>query len=920
MGHLGDGSLERLFDMADGMDNYRLDGECICKACVQGRMKGRPHNSRLRRGEHTNFLIHSDIAGPIDPPGFDGSQYLITILDDYDQCAEIVPLRHRSDGSRVLINYMLRNVRPELPFKFIHFDRAGENRSEELTAFALDKGIVLEYTDTEQHQANGCAEVLNDKVETRLMPTMLTAGLDPRYWPPVVQFGIAYLRDRSPTSRLDCTPFEMRSGLRPNLAHVRKIGSAAFVLKPSAKRKRHAIGEPKTHDMKLLGFKSNSTYIVTTPSGGWTERTDVVFEEHWHHHGAPAPAESTATIESGGNTREVTPPVTDDIADTIMSDTAAAATAIERQQATDQGLRRPRFEWQTVTPMEDQRPHDLGARLDESHIIEGKRQRRPTQRLHLLFHVIMTANVANQYTHYILDEPKTLEEAQARFDWSEWKKATDAEVASLRKNVTWRLKRRTLVNGKVLRGKWVFKIKLNPDGSINKYKARWVVRGFEQEEGGDFNEVFAPTVKPMSYKLLFALAAAFDWEIEQMDVATAFLYGNVEEDVFVEQPHGYEEGDGEDVCHLHKALYGLKQSPRIWYKTLAEYLESIGYTALSSDMSVFIRDTTIVAVYVDDILIIGPNKKQIENTKKALGERFNMTDLGPCYHYLGMTVCRDRKKRIIHLGQKTYIQRFLEEHGFWSEGRIGSTDTPMSTTANLQPAPDNYHAPEDLRKRYQRVVGSLMYAMLGTRPDIAYSVSVVSRFASNPTEQHWTGVKRILRYLRTTIDYQLVFNDTFETLTGFTDASWGDDASRRSTSGYLFSVGSAVISWQSKRQPTVALSTCEAEFVGQTHAAKEAIWLRDLLRELGHEQLGATVIYGDNAGAVALSRNPQYHSRTKHIGIQHAWQREKVEDGVIDVQWIETKKQTADGLTKPLPKAAFAEFRHSLGLRKETDI
>ena len=210
-----------------------------------------------------------------------------------------------------------------------------------------------------------------------------------------------------------------------------------------------------------------------------------------------------------------------------------------------------------------------------------------------------------------------------------------------------------------------------------------------------------------------------------------------------------------------------------------------------------------------------------------------------------------------------------------------------------------------------------MYAMLGTRPDIAYAVSVVSRFAANPTDHHYAAVKRILRYLKGTIDYQLTFSGDLNNLKGYTDSDWaGDTDTRRSTSGYVFNIGSGALSWSSKRQATVALSSCEAEFFGQTQAAKEAIWLRNLLSELKPtDNVPKTVVlYGDNQGAIALSKDPVFHPRTKHVAIQLKWQREKVAEGDVDIKWTSTDTQIADGLTKPLAKDAFQSFRKALGL------
>lgn len=377
----------------------------------------------------------------------------------------------------------------------------------------------------------------------------------------------------------------------------------------------------------------------------------------------------------------------------------------------------------------------------------------------------------------------------------EWELAMQEEVDSLIANGTW-----TLVdlpsNAYALGGKWVYKLKRGPAGEIVRHKARWVVRGFEQREGVDFNETFASVVKPMSYKAIFALAAALDWELEQMDVKTAFLYGNVEETIYVTQPTGFETGGKHKVCKLKKALYGLKQSPRVWYNTLSAYLKELGFEPIAADFSVFTNGTTIIAIYVDDILLAGPDKAEIQGIKDKLSSHFEMTDLGPCAYYLGMTVTRDRANRIIRLGQAGYVEKFLTEHGMWeSKG----TPTPMGTE-RYQASEEDFQASEASRTEYQSAVGSLMYAMLGTRPDIAFAVSVVSRYGSNPNEAHWKAIKRIFRYLRQTVDYQLVFRGDLKPLSGYTDADWADNQdTRRSTSGYVFDVDSGAISWSSKR-------------------------------------------------------------------------------------------------------------------------
>jgi hypothetical protein len=437
-------------------------------------------------------------------------------------------------------------------------------------------------------------------------------------------------------------------------------------------------------------------------------------------------------------------------------------------------------------------------------------------------------------------EPRTFGEAMSGGTAKQWESSMQDEVNSLKENNTWDLVDRPKDRA-VLTGKWVYKHKRGPNGEIIRYKSRWVVRGFEQREGLDYNDTFASVVKPMSYKLLFAIAAAYDLEIEQMDVKTAFLYGDIDVEVYVEQPDGFTASSQSDkVCKLRKALYGLKQSPRVWYFTLTTYLESLGFKPLTSDNCIFFDSKgNYIAVFVDDLLIIGPSLIEINNIKAKLSKRFHMSDLGPCKYYLGMEVIRDRPNRTLKLSQQGYIEKVLREFGMWDCSQ--RNDTPIDTHNKLRKADPEFEPTREEIRWYQKAVGSLMYAMLGTRPDIAFAVSAVSRYAARPTSQHKSAVQRIFRYLRKTVNYMLVFRGPLAALAGYTDSDWaGDIDTRRSTSGYLFSIGSAVVSWSSKLQPTVALSTCEAEYIGQSNAAKEAIWLRRLLDEIRPEDMNET--------------------------------------------------------------------------------
>ncbi|KAK9769258.1 putative Integrase catalytic domain-containing protein [Seiridium cardinale] len=579
----------------------------------------------------------------------------------------------------------------------------------------------------------------------------------------------------------------------------------------------------------------------------------------------------------------------------------------------------------TVThPTPDPEPFATVRTLPERNIPELRPRNdslRPANyrfRLNLAFNLMVATAGAILIATEIL-EPKSLNQAKYSPQWLQWYKAMGSEHKSLVDNRTWKLCQ--LPKGRrALTGKWVYKVKTNQDGEVERYKARWVVRGFEQTDGVDFNETFASVVKPMSYKVLFAIAAALDLEVHQMDVKTAFLYGSVNEEIYVQQPPEFDDGT-DNVCKLNKALYGLKQAPRIWYETLASFLKTLGFENLDADVGVFARGNCYIAVYVDDLLIVGPTITEINDIKDALKTKFQMSDLGEVSYYLGMSVRRNRATRTIYLSQRAYLEKILRDFDMWDGNKAEHQQarpvyTPM--VDNLEAPAENFVADAADIHWYQRAIGSLMYAMLGTRPDIAFAVSKCSRYLARPNKDCIRAVQRIFAYLRTTIDLELVYRGDSINLQGFSDADWaGDRETRRSTSGYIFNLGSGAVSWSSKRQPTVSLSSCESELKGQTQATKEAIWLRRLLKELNASKNDIpTIIYGDNQGALALAHNPEFHSRSKHLQTQDFFCREQQQAGQVDFKYVNTKDQVADGLTKALGRPEFERFRASIGLER----
>ena len=424
-------------------------------------------------------------------------------------------------------------------------------------------------------------------------------------------------------------------------------------------------------------------------------------------------------------------------------------------------------------------------------------------------------------------------------------------------------------------------------------------------------------MKHSSIRVLLALVAMHDLELEQLDVKTAFLHGELEEDIYMQQPEGFVvEGKEDHVCLLKKSLYGLKQSSRQWYKRFDSFMVGSGYSRSSYDSCVYFRKThdgsfIYLLLYVDDMLIAAKNMSDIEELKKQLNRVFEMKDLGAAKKILGMEIERDRNGGKLYLTQKSYIEKVLERFGMKNAKPVS---TPFAAhfklSTSLSPKSDNekrYMA----RVPYSSAVGSMMYAMVCTRPDISHVVSVVSRYMACPGKSHWNAVKWILRYLRGTSDACLEFGRSSSSLVGYVDSDYaGDLDKRRSLTGYVFTLGGSAVSWKASLQPVVALSTTEAEYIAVTEVIKEGIWLRGLLGELSSCSDKMDILC-DSQSAIYLTKDQMFHERTKHIDIKYHFVRDVISRGDISVKKISTHENPADMLTKPLPRI---KFKHCLNL------
>ncbi|CAI5489961.1 unnamed protein product [Closterium sp. Naga37s-1] len=503
-------------------------------------------------------------------------------------------------------------------------------------------------------------------------------------------------------------------------------------------------------------------------------------------------------------------------------------------------------------------------------------------------------------------EPTTLKEALESSDAEEWKKAMESELKSIEENGAWEAVE--LPKGrKAITSKWLFKIKSNADGKIERYKSRLVAKGYQQKEKVDYKELFAPVVKPTTLRTLLAGAAIKGWVVKQMDVTTAFLNGVLEEDIFMAQPEGFDDGSGR--------VLRLKQAPRQWYLKLRGVLEEIGFTPSTADHSLFMlgegEQRSFMVVYVDDILIFSPSSDLAKEVMLKLQDKFKCKALGDVSFYLGLHIERDVEKRCMRVHQQKYLEALAANFG-QSEGHVA---TPFPSGFKCVKRPEEESVGEEERRRFHSLVGSLIYAAVNTRRDVAFATGQLARVFQCPNEEQVAARMRVAKYLGQTATVGLQYSTAAQRrqkgadgvepgrlfLTAFSDASYASEPEdMTSVGGFICYVGGGPTAWESKKQVDQALSSVESEYMALFRAVREIVWQRRLLAELGEEQQGPTPLYCDSQGAIALAKNPVLHGLTKHMRVKWHWTRSMVAAGEVELRYVKTTGQPADMMTKRL--------------------
>jgi len=934
LAHLNMADVKRLASMSIGIDvdsanslESKESPESVCRACAIGKQHRTPSRKPHTRATKAGELVHTDLAGGGKIPKTDGgSRYVATMIDDYSQYTTTYLLERKSDLKGVLRKYLKLMKTRGTPVHRLRSDNGGEYAGHQTIELLEEHGVKWEPTAPYNPSQNGVAERCFHTLFERTRAILTSAKLPIRLWGEAIMT-VTYLKNRSPTTALDkITPYEAWHGKKPDLSYLHTFGCIAYHHVEGARRKL----DDKSLKCQFLGYEGANQFRlwngknvlisshvqwdeVVTEAGGYDEDLSVLsFDDQTDD--APSPIKTTENAEIA------------EITDDHQTRTPAAPQKASRSRPLELESSEPDSSSDSDAPdAPSGRPKRATAGPVDYRTLNDPWTRGHNRGF---------ASRANR-VQIESDTPQTVEQARASPDWEQWKLAFRSELDAHTKNDTFTLETPP-PDRRILPMRWVTTIKRGPKGEVIKYKARWVCKGFRQEQGIDYDETFASVVRATIIKMLLALAAKYDYEAEQMDVVTAFLEAHLKEEVWVQQPPGFEQKGPNGTflaCRLNKALYGLKQAPREWYATLKVYLISIGYQRVEIDHSVFIHDNgIIIAIYVDDLLILGPNISDIEALKLQFAERFQMKDLGSIGWYLGMHITRDRAERTLWINQSTYIKRAIELLGM---SDCSPTKTPMHHRCQLKKNVYwkfkewvEYQATPEEIGGYQSIIGTLMWVACQTRPDIAYAVGKCSRYSANPTPDHDLAVKQIIRYLAGTAQLGLRYGPSKvegvggAEFFGYTDSAHADCLdSRRSTSGYMFFLWNGPISWSSKRQQCVSTSSAEAEYVGECNAAKELTFLVQALKEVGYDgsDTNPTTILADNQAAIKMGSNPVNHPRAKHIDTSYHYVRNKVEEGAIRLEYIPTDQMVADGLTKPLESGKFLRSRSVMGLASRNE-
>ena len=884
LGHVNFNHLEKLSkkNIIRGLPRINIKQDVKCDTCLKNKMVSISHKSKkLISTNRPLELLHLDLFGPTRVLSIGGSKYGLVVVDDYSRYTWVMFLRHKRDTFDSFQKFA-KQIQNEKGVSIVSLrtDHGTEFQNANFLNFCEEHGISHNFSAPYTPQQNGVVERKNRTLQEMTRSMLNESGIAEYFWAEAVSTACYIINRvfiRPMTSK---TAYELFRGKKPTVSYFHIFGSKCFVKKNTLNLGKF---DERSEEAIFLGYSLNS-------------RAYRVFNK------------SSKTIEESINVKFIEDLRDVDSDEEKDSNPKGEAGTEPKSEASDQGnvYPEPVSKAKTEGTSEGIRSEPEGPKVWKF------KSAHPSDQIigNVQSGVKTRASLQNFENHFVLlseIEPNNIEEVLSDNNWIN---SMQEELNQFQRNNVWNLVPRP--KGKSVIGtKWVFKNKLDEDGKIIRNKARLVAKGYSQEEGIDFDETYAPVARLEAIRLMLAYACYKDFKVFQMDVKSAFLNGFIKEEVYVEQPPGFEDHIKSDyVFKLNKALYGLKQAPRAWYERLSMFLISKGFNRGKVDTTLFLKtidnDILVVQIYVDDIIFGSTKELLCQEFAENMQAEFEMSMMGELTFFLGLQIKQTKEGIFIHQGK--YTKQILKKFGY--DG-CKKAATPMSTSTRLDSDSNGQKVNEKL---YRSLIGSLLY-LTASRPDILFSVCLCARFQSAPTETHLLAVKRIFKYLINTSNLGIWYpkNQTFD-LIGYSDADYaGCKIDRKSTSGTCQFLGDKLVSWSSKKQNSVALSTAEAEYVSIGNCCAQVLWIKQQLNDYGIN-FKTVPIKCDNTSAINLTKNPVHHSRSKHIEIRHHFIRDHVNNGHIYVEYVPTENQFADIFTKPLEKVKFEFIRNELGI------
>ena len=939
MGHMSFEAILKLPDVTRGMEiSHRGVRDCL--SCIRGKTKISHNRTPDTRATIPFSFIHSDIHGPTNVPETqNGYRYIANFVDDATNYIAIYIMEKKSDLPTAFEQFLADHA-PYGTVTRLRSDCGAEYTSSHFKSIIRKNKIRHELSSPYSPWQNGSAErawgTLGSNVRCMMHDTAVPKHL---WW--LAYKHAAYIYNRSYVTRIQCTPFELAMGYKPDLSNMHKFG--ANVEAYDHRQQEGKLG-PKTKQGIYVGHKENTTGFLVYFEDEESTRcvNEVRFPFEWEED-SDGPSDLPDTDLHNNQEIETGSVVTS--SPQQQQQQHHLQQAISRSSPGPQ-VRRPGLRPRPATASNNTGGDDRGNY--NVNILSAAGTSMPCTDVHVnycdnansgtsmptvnsilpvMYNEISVQHdnldiygnpvvsdqlgtdylfniKALEYCYGVNTVPNSYSAAMKSPDADLWLEAMNKEYASLNEYLTFDLVSKP-DNVKLITGRWVFSIKVDPEGN-KLYKARWVARGFLQTYGLNFKDTFAPMSRMTTIRVLMFLTAVHGFVAHQMDVCTAYLNADVDYKIYMQQPTGYIK-DKSKVCLLRKSLYGLKQSAKLWNETIHYFLISCNFVRSSADQCLYIkkenRGIILIILWVDDIVIVTNNNCLLHNFKKEISAKFKCKDLGKLKFFLGVEF--QVENNFVSMSQASYCRQIIQRFGMMQST---PRKTPLDSSVWETLRATQNSALLTNPTKYRELVGSLIYLQQVTRPDLSFAVNLLGQNMASPRRIHWEQGLNVLRYLRGTIGFSLQyrkFDIDKVKLIGYADADWANAPDRKSMSGFCFKLASnsSMISWASRKQSTVATSTTESEYIALSEATCEAIWLQKLLRDLNIPgvQFETAKMFCDNTSALALTGNPCHHRRTKHIEAKYHHVRDHIEKQTVDVEYVPSKENWADGFTKSLP-------------------